>query len=479
MFGSCSKLDLVPTSTKSTEGFYKTEAHINQAVIGLYAGLKTVWVTSQASYMLTEARSDNAFQGTAYNDGPISRFEETPELPVLYDAWTMYYNYIQRANTLISSLPNVAMDATLKNQYEAEARFARAMFYFDLVRIFGGVPVVKTPLTIEESYGIGRSSVKEVYSFIIEDLTYAISNLPQTYQAQNKGRVTSWAAKGYLGKVYLFTSGYPLKENNWNKSISLFKEIMDSGQFEFFENYSDIYSYNFEGGKQQLFSILFKAGSSGNGNPYPTRNASNDIAPIPFSEGGIPFGGSPFNLFLSQDVVNSYEPGDLRKEVSILSVWKHKSGSMISTLPTARKYQNGPVIGANDWDIDWIALSYTDVIMMYAECLNELSYSSSGEAFQILNKIRKRAGLAPKTGADYPNQQAFRLWMEKERRMEFTFENLRWYDLVRTDRALPVLKEFLSDYQLADRFKDRNQYLYPIPQTVRNITPNIEQNPGY
>ncbi len=197
------------------------------------------------------------------------------------------------------------------------------------------------------------------------------------------------------------------------------------------------------------------------------------------AEGGLPYGGSPYNLFLSTDIVNSFEPGDLRKNVAIRSTWLHKSGQMISTLPTCQKYQNGPVSAASDWDIDWIVLSYTDILMMYAECLNELGYSSGGEAFTILNDVRQRAGLAKKTAVDVPDQQSFRLWMEQERRHEFCFENLRWFDLVRTDRALDVMKAFLAQYGLEANLKSRDQYLYPIPQTIIDVTPIIDQNPGY
>ena len=324
-----------------------------------------------------------------------------------------------------------------------------------------------------------RAGIEEVYNLIVTDLSEASALLPGSYAATDKGRVTKWAAKGYLGKVYLFRSGYPLKKNEWDKARQAFLEVKNSEQFEFFTNYEDIYNYGFEGGKQQVFSIQFKSGASGNGNPFPTRNASNDIKPVTVAEGGLPYGGSPYNLFLSEDLVNSFEAGDLRKGVAIRSTWLHKSGQMISTLPTCQKYQNGPVAAANDWDIDWIALSYTDVLMMYAECLNELGYSSGGEAFTILNNVRQRAGLTPKNATDIPDQQSFRLWMEQERRHELCFENLRWFDLVRTDRAYDVMKAFLAQYGMQANLKSRDQYLYPIPQTIIDVAPIIDQNPGY
>jgi hypothetical protein len=479
ILSGCKKLDLVPISAKSTESFYLTETHINQALLGGYNGLRSAWVTSEGSYMLTESRSDNTFQGQAYNDGNISRFEVSPDLPVLYTTWSNYYNYIYRCNKILAEIGAIQMDDVKKKQYQAEAKFLRALFYFDMVRLYGGVPLIKAPITIEESYSINRSTVDEVYGLIVQDLTEAAELLPASNVTANQGRATKWAAKGYLGKVYLFRSGYPLKKNEWSKASQLFKEIMDSGQFNFFPKYEDNYNYAFEGGKQQVFSILFKSGQGGNGNPFPTRNASNDISPVSTALGGLPFGGSPFNLFLSNDLVNSFESGDLRKNTSILSSWLNKSGQTIATLPTSKKYQNGPVAGSNDWDIDWIALSYTDVLMMYAESINETSYSSVGEAFAILNNVRNRAGLIPRTASNVPNQQSFRLWIEDERRREFAFENLRWFDLVRTDRAFDVMKVFLKQYGMENNIKSRDQYLYPIPQSVRDITPTIAQNPGY
>jgi starch-binding outer membrane protein, SusD/RagB family len=479
LLSGCSSLDLIPVSDKSVEGFYKTETHINQAVLGAYNGLRNVWVNAQSSYMLTEARSDNAFQGTAYDDGPISRFEVTPTLPVLSTAWAAYYSNITRSNRILEALPNVTMEDTKRKQYEGEAKFTRALFYFDLVRLFGGVPKVTRSLSIDESYKTNRATAEEIYDQIVTDLTEAAALLPEIYDNTNKGRATKWAAKGYLGKVYLFRSGYPLKKQERAKARQAFSEVISSGQFEFFTSYSDIYSFAKEGGKQQVFSIQFKAGASGNGNPFPTRNASNDIAPVTIEAGGLPFGGSPFNLFLTADLTDSFEKGDIRKSVAIRSQWLHKSGQVITTLPTCQKYQNGTVVAANDWDIDWIALSYTDVLMMYAETLNEIGYESNGDAFKILNDVRKRAGLAAKTASDVPSQAAYRLWMEAERRSELCFENLRWFDLVRTDRALDVMKTYLGKFGMAANVKSRDQYLYPIPQSVRDNTPNITQNPGY
>lgn len=469
----CKKLDLQPLSAKSVESFYQTKLQIQQAVTACYGQLQNSFVKNNYSYQLTEAASDNCFQGTEYDDGPVSRANVSSNLPVLYTAWSMSYTGIDRCNRILKSIPDIQMDDALTKQYSGEAKFMRALFYFDLVRFFGGVPIVTEPLSIPDSYNVPVSTPEQVYDLIVADLTDAAQLLPAAYGDGDIGRATSWAAKGYLGKVYLFRSGYPLKKNEWDKALAQFNDVINSGNFVFFPNYADIYSQLFETGKQSVFSIRFANTAVGEGNSFPSRNAPNSI-----SKNDVPYGGSPYNLFVSSDLVESYEPGDLRKDVAIRFKWLKNTGDTIVNEPFSQKYLNGP-INQNGWDVDWIALSYTDVLMMQAECLNEIGYVADGPAFATLNLVRQRAGLNPKTSADVPDQASFRLWMEEERRHEFCFENLRWFDLVRTDRALDVKKNFLTKYNFSANMKSRDQYIYPIPQRVINVSPVIKQNPGY
>lgn len=467
----CDSLDLVPISQRSVEGFYQNETQINQAVIGCYNGLRNALVSQQYSYMLTESRSDNTFQSLDYNDGNISRFSETSLLPILYTAWSNSYNKIQRCNKVLEELPKVEMNENLARQYEGEAKFIRALLYFDLVRFFGGVPVVTKSLTISEGYEVTRNSVEEVYQQIEKDLQDASQLLPASYDAANLGRATSWAAKGYLGKVLVYESGYPMNKNRWSEASTILKGVIDSGQFEFFEDYAEIFRHANENGKQSVFSLIFKSGAEGEGNPFPSRNAPNFV-----SRNEVPFGGSPYQLFLSNDLLQSFEENDLRKDAAIAMRWTHTSGEVIESMPYSKKYLDGPVAAASDWDINWIALRYDDVLMLYAESLNEIAFDPAGEAVAILNRIRRRAGLEPKSVS---SQQEFRLWMEKERRHEFCFENQRWFDLVRTDRAMDVMKAFLAQYNLENAIQSKDRYIYPIPQPAIDINNNLAQNPGY
>lgn len=476
---SCNNLDLLPISAKSVEGFYTNEQEIRQAVNACYNTLGSILVRNNYSYWLTEARSDNTFQGMGYDDGPINRFTETATLPTLATVWADHYNLIFQSNKILEALATIDLTEEKRTQFEGEAKFFRALSYFNLVRFFGDVPLIMKSLTLNEGYSVSRNSTQEVYQQIESDLIDASGLLPIEYPANDYGRVTRWAAKGMLGKVYVFQSGYPLELGKWEDARLLFREIIESGRFSFFDNYADIFSYEHETGNQSLFSIKFTSGAS-NGNPFPTRNAPNDIANRPLEEGGIPFGGSPSNIFISEDFITSFEEGDIRKDVSIQFEWVDRSGNIRNDLPFVRKYLNGPIVsGARDWDVDWIVLRYTEILMLYAECLNELSYTADGEALEILNQVRERANLNPWLSSDIENQDDFRLKMETERRHEFCFENIRWFDLVRTDRALDVMSDFLEQYGLEANFQNRNRYLFPIPQKEINMNKNLTQNTGY
>lgn len=471
---ACNSIDLVPISERTVEGYYQTEEHIDLAVLGSYNGLRSSVVSQQYSYMLTESRSDNTFQSLDYNDGNISRFSETSLLPVLYTAWSDYYNKIQRCNRVLDALNTVELSAETARQFEGEAKFIRALLYFDLVRLWGKVPLVTTSLSIDEGYQVQRDEIADIFAFIESDLRDAANLLPSAYDSNNHGRATSWAAKGFLGKVLVYMSGYPLNANRWSDAISTLREVVQSGNFEFYENYADVFSHEHESGSQAVFSLLFRSGVSGEGNPFPTRNVPNFI-----SRALVPTGGSPMQLFLSNDFINSFEPGDKRKDEVIWSEWTNNAGATISTQPFSKKYLNGPVISGDGWDIDWMMLRYDDILLLLAEALNEVGYATNGEAFEILNRFRERAGLAAKTAVDVSNQQQFRHWVEHERRIEFCFENQRWFDLVRTDRAIEVMPEFLSEYGLNNVMTSRNQYYYPVPQQVVDLYPNITQNEGH
>ena len=470
---SCDSLDQYPISQKTSATFFNSEDQFDQAVAGCYYTLRQYKLRNTTYYRLTESRSDNTFQLQDYDDGQTSRFEETSALPLLNDMWATGYSAINRCNTVLENLKNVNIEIGNRDQIEGEARLIRAIVYFDLVRIYAGIPVIDRTLLLSESYAVERSTMQEVYNFIKEDLTKASDLLPSTTVS---GRFNKYVAIAYMGKVLAFESGYPLKNNKWNEARDWLKKVIDSNQYEFFTNFEDIFLYKNESGKQAVASFTCMSGVGGQGNPYPTRNAPRDIAKS--GELGIIYGGSAMNLHISEDLVNSFETNDLRLPASIQQEWMHTNGNLINNEPYCRKYQDGPASTAQDWDIDFIDYRYDEVLLLYAECLNEIGYIAGGEAFNIVNNFRIRADLAPRTAIEVPTQDAFRLWIENERRWEFVGENIRWFDLVRTDRALEVMAAFLTPYNYGGNVtKDR--YYYPIPLRATNENPKLLKDPGF
>lgn len=472
-FSSCNDaLNLSPISQKSVASFYKNQTHFEQAITSVYGDLKSCLLSTSWSYRLTECRSDNCWQGVEYDDGRISRFTETNELGELSNAWGNLYNYITNVNYILTQIGDVEFsDATLKKTIEGEAHFARAIYYFDLVRFFRGVPIIEKPISISESKELERATEAEVYDFIIKDLKTAAELLPNKKPSANGSRATAYAAKALLGKVYVYASGYPVKQDHWADAQKVLGEVINGiGMTGFFDNYEDNYLETNEKKDQSIFTIDCVTSQNGFGNPYPTRNAPNAIINSATDPLGLNFGGSPNQLFMDWEIVNDIYPeeGDLRKEYAIQKEWKDKSGTIVTNNPFTKKYQNGSVISASNWGVDYIAISFTDAYMLYGEA----SYMTGDKstALTVLNKVRGRAGLPELASADIATEDAYVTANLKERRAEFAFENERWGDLVRTDRAFDAMKKFLDKYGIAGNLTSKDQYFYPIPLRETNIT---------
>lgn len=351
-----------------------------------------------------------------------------------------------------------------------EVRFLRGLMYFNLVRIFGDVPLVLHELKdIEASYALGRTSATEVYEAIVADLLFAVQNLPVSYTGTDIGRATSGAAKGILGKVYL-------TQKKYQEAAQVLGEVINSGQYQLLTNVADLWKPASKNSKESLFEVQFKKQAGANtGSNYSSRYTPylSGVALIGFetTSGGF---NTP-----TEDIVNAYTSADLRKSASVATSYTNQTGTVITglsgryTKKFLGAYTNGQ--GAED---NWPVLRYADVLLMYAEALNEVGFQSGGDAFKYLNAVRSRAGLPAMSSSATDdryrilNQQSFRLAIETERRLELAFEGHRWFDLIRTGRALDVLKSSknIQAYQL----------LLPIPQQQIDINPKvIKQNSGY
>ena len=278
LFSCEEKLDISPISNVSADGFFKTESDIEQAVVACYDNLQEEGQYGFDYMFLMEIRSDNAFVESPTNSGGdqgnIDLFQVSSGNFRINDAWNSCYRGIQRFNTVLNRIDDIDMDASLKNTRIGEVKFLRALTYFNLVRLWGDVPLVVEETTDPfEAFSIGRTSVNEVYTQIISDLSEAISILPNTNQS---GRATKGAAQALFGKVHL-TMG------NWSDAITILDAVTG---YSLQANFADNFGIANENGTESIFEVQFQGGSgsimdnsltnnTGEGSPYP-----NQVAPV-------------------------------------------------------------------------------------------------------------------------------------------------------------------------------------------------------
>ncbi len=459
-------LNLQPISSAASGNFYQTADDIRVALNGAYAALQNSGISTN-NYVFGEIPSDNTYpvaSGSVTDQDEFDRFYIRTTNPFISARWNNSYNALSRVNTVLEQIDAIEMDADLKSRNIAEARFLRAYVFFELVRTFGDVPLVTQSLTsnLDEAYNYGRDPITVVYTQIETDLLEAEGGLPTAYTGSDIGRITLGAAKALLGKVYL-------TQNKFSDAAAKLREVIDLNVYSLV-SYEDAFDPTQKNGREAVFEIQFAAGM-GIGNPWP-----NAFAPQNSGNAVINFGGGGNNR-PTQDLIDAYETGDIRRDFSLATSYVNSSGQVIQDV-FVRKYRFNPALN-NDNANNIPIIRYADVILMYAESLNELGYEANGEAFNYLNMVRERAGLSAKSPAEIPDQNTFRLAMEQERRVEFAFEGHRWFDLVRTSRAIPVINGKAESINLVAPIT-QNNLVFPIPQSQIDINQSrITQNPGY
>lgn len=473
LFTSCD-LNMQPISEIGEGNFYKNSQEINAAVVACYNGLQA---PMEYEWMVSELRSDNSrLYNTATTSTDNTLLFDFDQAKVsatsqrVYDYWKLVYHNIARCNTVLTPKNiNIVDDARLKNQFEGEARFIRGYHYFNLVRIFGPVFIVSERISADQARQMDRNTVEEVYQFILDDLKGAVEKLPASYEPAEKGRITSWAAKTLLAKVYM-TLG---KIDTETRDL-LFDIYQNSGH-KLLNSYASIYDINNELNDEIIFTIRYKSGGLGLGSPF-----GNRFAPQQSGSSVINGDGNGYN-YPSSNLVTAYTSADTRKDVTLAVNYVNDKGQTID-----RRYVKkflSPVAVKDDGDKDWPVLRFADVVLLYAEVMNELEGVSA--ALPYLNQTRVRAGIPAVTEVSLPNKHAMRMAIERERRLEFAYENQRWFDLIRTGRVLEVIN---THYMNEDYYAEltgvgplkENNILLPIPQKEIDINPAvITQNPGY
>lgn len=481
-------IDLKPESYESVDNYYKNYDEINTALLGCLGGMRKPLSTE---WMVTEVRSDNAKQQTPSSSSApnlelndLNLYVVGSPHPQVYNYWYSVYQNIRNVNLVLHALGvqynstdkvdeltdiKVTIDDAKRNKLIGEALFIRAYHYFNLVRLYGGVFMLTEPISPIEAKKINRSSVEDIYNLIVADLQMSsslLSNTPYSATSSDLGRPTIWASKALLAKVHL-TLG------NKTEALSLLTGIILNSGHTLLANYSDVFSITNEMNAEIIFAIRFKAGGLGVGSPF-----ANLFAPSLSGSAVINGDGMGYD-YPTTNLNTALIATDKRKSVSI--------GTYKTTVLYVTKYLS-PVMVKNDAENDFPVIRYSDVLLMMAEAQG---YPSG---ISYINQTRNRAGIGD-LPATVNNQALFEIELLKERRLEFAFENQRFFDLVRLNALIPTMQayfasEYTSHYSkykptiplatLQARVTIAKQLL-PIPQ--REIDTNndivIEQNPEY
>ena len=479
LMGACSEsiIDITPATKNAAEDFYKDENQLNQAVLAGYNSLLTM---PSGNWNLSEVRSDNGLEllSNAQRDvNDIGYFIISSQTGVLQTVWSQRYTTVYRSNILLDKIEGFSFARV--NQFKAEGRFLRALAYFDLVRYYGDVPLALKVLTFSEAKVEPRASVANVYNAIVEDLKFAVDNLPETYVVSDKGRATKWAAKALLGRVYLTMAGFPLKQADKLPLAKVQLADVIAQQAKYFAAsvplaFGDMFKA-VNDNKYHVFEVQYVSGGLGLGN-----YAAFDMA-FQYPSNWSAFQPSGYDGSPTPALVAAWSNTDKRKYATLDTGYTEiKTGAKSNRVQFTKFLEKASTIPVDRFDHpnNFPLIRYEDVLLMYAEILNEETSTPPTEAVTILNRIRTRAGmpnLTPATKAD------FKLAMEQERQWEFCGEGLRWHDLVRTERALPVMNKYIIDNNVnKQRLITVDELIYPIPQKEMLINPGFwKQNPGY
>lgn len=491
ILAGCSKqLNQVPPSSITTANFYSNTNDFTQAVTGAYNQLRAY---PDETFWMGEMRSDNVIAASDGNRDWQGINDFSPNLTTtsfIVTAWDNMFNGIYNVNSVLDALATKGTNVTdpvLRGRFSGECHFLRAFYYFQLVRLYGKVPVVDHVMSSAQVSKVPRSSVSDVYNLIISDLQFAMANLPGSYTGTDVGRATSYAAEGLLGLVYLTRSGPTyniegpgLNSNEYGLALTHFNNIISSGAFTFGTNYPNIFSYTNENNKEVIFDVQFM--TTNNGADFPSM-----LVPTGYWGGlglttyGNGYGSCTFNV--TKNLLSSYTTSagglvDSRDTFNIQFKYNTSATVIDSSNQFEKKYINVAKRGSsyNDWPINFIVLRYTDILMMKAECI---LHGATGGGTQtdvdaIVSQVRQRAGLTAVANVNLAT-------LMEERRREFMGEGLRWNDLVREGMAITTMNAWIaSDSITTISAVVPNYVVYPVPNAEILTTPGLyTQNPGY
>lgn len=477
---SCSDfLEEDPQNNVSQSNYYITEQDAVSAVNAIYSYLgsynldgagpfsgNTAGVYHSTFWVTVGLASDNLKNnqlGAIQND-QLATFSYNAENSNLLEIWRIHYKVIYLSNIAIERIPGIGMDEDLRNRLINEAKFLRALMYFNLVRMFGEIPLITSesgPLQPDVA------SVDAIYEQIIADLSDAEA-LPGDGNIQ-EGRATRGAAQALLSKVYLTI------EDHQNAADKAF-EVIQSGTYGLWDDFSDVFKLSSRGGKEAIFSVGFGDGG-GVISFWEVGQFNVRLLPVELSSERSEISNTQGWQIATRDLYEAFTTNDERRDVTFMTEFLNDDGNIVSLENIyIKKYWDevaDPTAGGsvNDFPV----LRYAEVLLIYAEAQAELD--NFEEANNYLNMVRNRAGL---DDVNITNLEAFREAILEERRKEFVAEGKRWFELVRMEKLDEKVHAAKDDeYEAAIPALGPNYYVFPLPQQERDVNPKLPQNPGF
>ena len=460
-------------STHNYDNYFQSEDDLVRFSNGMFGGL-IIWTWQQGGlffnnyWLLQDLASDNCFEtGPSVDMHDLAKFTFDPNNIVFDFVWQGCYFIINSANVLLSESEKMTEYSSpdVKNHLQGEGYFMRGMLYFELVKLFGEVPLQTFPTTTVEGTQFERSAVSAVYESIIDDLEKAEELLEvNPFSNRKLGMPTPETVSALLAKVYLTRGALNNDQADFNQAKLNLEKVI--GKYDLEPEFSDIFKLENNNAGEILWAVNF-SGTLGEG--WTTNQFLVRLMPTTISENGIRNGQGWERP--TQHLFNSYDPNDERKAATFITEFEGEDFGE----PYIQKYwdriaepgkQNG------ESDADFIYLRYADVLLMYSETLNEINNGPDAAAYTAINQIRDRANIDDLTpGLNY---QAFKDSLLRERRWEFVMEGHRWYDLVRFGKLQEAVLLAKPEANIQD-----HHILFPVPQKERYYNPLLTQNDGY
>jgi hypothetical protein len=493
---SCKKdfLELSNPNVQTSGSFWKTEADAQAGVNAIYQSLYYDGTFLRFAQCALDFRGDDVMSPSPWdvlsNTGSFKLFNNTIMQEWL---WVAFYGGVTRANLAIANIPNIEFkDAALRDRLLGEAYFLRGLHYYYLATFFNNIPLVVEPYQSSDDYFPSQAAPEETWAQIYADFKEAQRLLPATYTDPNIGRATKGAATGFLGKSYLTNHQYA-------EAAAEFKKVIDSGNYSLMENYADNFSEQSENNAESLFEIQFSREVGGTtlgwvDAPYSdwakTTARAITYAPAPFGWNDAAPTSWVYQQFLQEKTVGGEDDPRLKATIYYNYPGATLYGQEFATVYATdlgkigvKKYGNGDS-GRPD-EKDWRSgvnerlMRYSDVLLMYAECLNELG--NTAEAAKYIQMVRTRAKL-PNREAEFASlsKEGMRDRIAHERLLEFVFEGHRFDDIHRWG----WLNDPVKLAELKSHDPEFNSYVpgreyFSIPQLEIETNPNLRQNPGY